>query len=63
MGILRSLCYTRRTKSSGTKIGQDIQVWEGYPMKHIRTNGITYLEPLSGSNEWYWGMDYTSGDR
>lgn len=31
-------------------------------MKHIRTNGITYLEPLSGSNEWYWGMDYTSGD-
>lgn len=32
-------------------------------MKHIHTNGITYLEPLSGSNEWYWGMDYTSGDR
>lgn len=25
-------------------------------------NGITYLEPLAGSSEWYWGADYASGD-
>ena len=31
-------------------------------MKRIPTNGITYLEPLQGSREWYWGMDYTGGD-
>ena len=27
-------------------------------MKSIITKGITYLEPLRGSSEWYWGMDY-----
>lgn len=31
-------------------------------MKRIITNGITNLEPLAGSSEWYWGTDYTSGD-
>lgn len=31
-------------------------------MKRIITKGITYLEPLQGSSEWYWGMDYTGGD-
>lgn len=31
-------------------------------MKRIVTNGITYLELLPGSSEWYWGMDYTGGD-
>ena len=31
-------------------------------MKHIVTNGINYLELLQGSNQWYWGMDYTGGD-
>lgn len=31
-------------------------------MKKIETQGIYYLEPLEGSGEWYWGMDYTSGD-
>lgn len=31
-------------------------------MKKIETHGIIYLEPLPGSNEWYWGMDYTNGD-
>lgn len=31
-------------------------------MKQIITKGITYLEPLAGSSEWYWGMDYTGGD-
>ena len=31
-------------------------------MKRIITNGITYLEPLAGSSEWYWGTDYASGD-
>ena len=31
-------------------------------MKRITTNGITDLRPLSGSSEWYWGMDYTGGD-
>lgn len=31
-------------------------------MERIDTQGITYIEPLEGSSEWYWGMDYTSGD-
>ena len=31
-------------------------------MKRIITNGITNLEPLPGSSEWYWGADYASGD-
>ena len=31
-------------------------------MKRIITNGITDLEPLAGSSEWYWGTDYASGD-
>lgn len=31
-------------------------------MKKIATHGITYIEPLDGSCEWYWGTDYTHGD-
>ncbi len=31
-------------------------------MKRIATQGIYYIEPLDGSREWYWGMDYTHGD-
>lgn len=31
-------------------------------MKRIITKGITYLEPLQGSSEWYWGTDYANGD-
>ena len=31
-------------------------------MKRIITNGITDLELLSGSSEWYWGTDYASND-
>ena len=31
-------------------------------MKRIITNGITDLELLAGSSEWYWGTDYASGD-
>lgn len=31
-------------------------------MKRIVTNGITNLEPLQGSSDWYWGADYASGD-
>ena len=31
-------------------------------MKLIDTHGITYLEPLDGSCEWYWGNDYAHGD-
>ena len=31
-------------------------------MKQIETQGITYLEPLKGSQHWYWGTDYMSGD-
>lgn len=30
--------------------------------KKINTQGITYIEPLVGCNEWYWGMDYIHGD-
>lgn len=28
----------------------------------ISTHGITYIEPLEGSCEWYWGTDYIHGD-
>ena len=31
-------------------------------IKRIETGGITWLQPLVGSGEWYWGTDYTSGD-
>lgn len=31
-------------------------------MKCIATNGISCLEPLQGSDQWYWGMDHTGGD-
>lgn len=31
-------------------------------MKEVNTQGITYIEPLIGCNEWYWGTDYTHGD-
>ena len=28
----------------------------------IPTGGIAYLEPLTGSPDWYWGTDHTHGD-
>ena len=31
-------------------------------IKRINTGGISYLAPLTGSREWYWGTDCTSGD-
>ena len=31
-------------------------------IKRIRTGGISCLQPLTGSRDWYWGTDYTSGD-
>lgn len=31
-------------------------------MIKIATHGITYIEPLDGNCEWYWGTDYTHGD-
>ena len=31
-------------------------------IKEINTGGIGYLDPVEGSNKWYWGMDYTDGD-
>ncbi len=31
-------------------------------IKRIDTGGISHLEPLTGSKDWYWGTDYTSGD-
>ena len=31
-------------------------------MKTIKTNGITYIEALSGTDEWYFGLDYPQGD-
>lgn len=30
--------------------------------KTINLNGITYLEKLEGTNDWYWGSDYCQGD-
>lgn len=31
-------------------------------MKSINVHGITYIEPLEGSSQWYWGTDYIHGD-
>lgn len=31
-------------------------------MKEVNTQGITYIEPLTGCGEWYWGTDYIHGD-
>ena len=31
-------------------------------MKEIVTQGITSLEKVSGSTDWYWGTDHTYGD-
>ena len=31
-------------------------------MKIIETKGITYLEKMDHSEEWYWGTDYIMGD-
>ena len=31
-------------------------------IKTIDTKGITYLQQLEGSSEWYWGSDYVHGD-
>ena len=31
-------------------------------VKRIPTGGIGYLHPLTGSPDWYWGMDHTHGD-
>lgn len=31
-------------------------------MKTINTQGITYLEKLDGSSQWYWGTNYIHGD-
>ena len=27
-------------------------------MKKLNLQGITYIELLEGSHEWYWGSDY-----
>lgn len=31
-------------------------------IKKINTGGIVYIQPLDGTDEWYWGTDYISGD-
>ena len=31
-------------------------------IKKIHTGGIVYIQPLDGTDEWYWGTDYISGD-
>ena len=31
-------------------------------IRSIDTGGITYLEPMQGTADWYWGSDYDSGD-
>lgn len=33
-----------------------------YELKLINTQGITYLEKLEGTTQWYWGTDYIHGD-
>lgn len=31
-------------------------------VKTVETGGISYLAPLTGSPDWYWGTDHTHGD-
>jgi len=31
-------------------------------IRRINTGGLSFFAPLSGSCEWYWGTDHTSGD-
>ena len=31
-------------------------------LKHIDTKGICYIDRVPGTDRWYWGTDYTSGD-
>lgn len=31
-------------------------------MRKIDIQGMTCIEPVAGSIEWYWAIDYTSGD-
>ena len=31
-------------------------------MKEINVNGITYLNSIEGTDKWYYGIDYLSGD-
>ena len=31
-------------------------------IKDIHTEGISYLAPMEGTRDWYWGSDYDSGD-
>ena len=31
-------------------------------LKAIETKGIQYIDRVPGSDRWFWGMDYTSGD-
>ena len=35
---------------------------DSYRMKNINTKGITYIENLQGTTQWYWGTDYIHGD-
>ena len=49
----------RRTAFCGQ--GRRMYMYEE-SMKEIKTGGIGYVESLSGSGEWYWGTDRTSGD-
>ena len=31
-------------------------------MKRIDTQGITYLQPLDGTDQWYYSIDFPDGD-
>ena len=31
-------------------------------LKIVETKGIQFIDHVPGSDRWYWGMDYTSGD-
>ena len=30
--------------------------------KIVETKGIQFIDNVPGSDRWFWGMDYTSGD-
>ena len=71
LGGGRPLCLPRRRPCGGSiwwrsSSTANLRRWclDGMEqwMKQIETQGITYLEPLKGSQHWYWGTDYISGD-
>lgn len=49
---MKNQVNSKKPQSAETKLG----------MRVIHTFGIHWMEPVEGSQEWYWGFDNISGD-